>query len=84
MSASHLLVVVTHIFGASQGPVVHTQLLESAVQCQVAKKAVIDDVDKATSTLPSTYRTTEGVNAFSRSMATAECHPLNAKADSKK
>lgn len=75
-TASYILVVVTYLFGSTQGPVVSTEILPTAAQCEIARKAVIDTVDQASASLPSTSRTGDGVNFHKRKVVTANCKPL--------
>jgi hypothetical protein len=74
-----ILVVVTFLGGNSWGPVVHTQVLRTELQCQAAAKAVIarvDDMAKTNAT--ATGQTVSGVTAIGRQVVstTATCKRL--------
>jgi hypothetical protein len=75
-----LLVIVTYMGGNAWGPIVQTQQLSSKSQCEIAAKAVIEQVDEMSKTnATATGQTKNGATELGRKVVTAKCKDLDAK-----
>ena len=69
-----LLIVVTYLSGATWGPIVHTQLMPSALACRRAATAVIAAVDDAS--VGNMSVVSGGVSVNGRAVVKARCEPV--------